>query len=121
MDNTPGPTAYDPAAALSLLNQDPNKHFGFLEKSNRWKSLSKGKWSLCTGVLMLFLLDTLNEYEGHEEEMMSSTGSRASFIHKKDHLLASHSKTGEKEEVAKLKKEVSSSNSSSGGRTKSSC
>ena len=27
----------------------------------------------------------------------------------------------EKEEVAKLKKEVSSSNSSSGGRTKSSC
>jgi hypothetical protein len=46
LDDTPGPTAYDPAVALSLLNQDPNKHYGFLEKSTRWKSLSKGKMKM---------------------------------------------------------------------------
>lgn len=38
--DTPGPNAYnvDP----SILNQDPNKHFGFLDKSSRFRSASKG-------------------------------------------------------------------------------
>ncbi|KAJ3274909.1 hypothetical protein HDV01_001773 [Terramyces sp. JEL0728] len=37
---TPGPTAYS-VDQSSILNNDPNKHFGFLEKKERFKELVK--------------------------------------------------------------------------------
>jgi hypothetical protein len=39
--DTPGPGEYA-VPSSTLLNQDPNKHFGFLEKSDRFRAKSKG-------------------------------------------------------------------------------